>query len=70
MGKLKEVAETIWIEAVEPILHDGEKIAAGALYEIEKLAGEALVALGAAKTAPTPTAPASPAPTPTLPKGA
>lgn len=51
---VETVAETLWIEAIEPILHDGEKIAAGTLYEIEKLAGEALVRLGAAKPAQAP----------------
>lgn len=51
---VEKAAETVWIEALEPILHDGERIAVGALREIEKLAAEALVKLGGARLASPP----------------
>lgn len=51
--------ETVWVEITEPVKLDGERLAIGALIEIEKLAAEALKRLGAAKDATPPAAPAA-----------
>lgn len=58
MAKSKVVAEIekVWVEVLSPVLHDGEQLVIGAVEQIEKLAAEALVKIGAAKLATKPAA--------------
>lgn len=56
MARTGKEIETLWIKATTPILHDGQRILIGAVVEIEKLAAEALVKLGAAEAVPAPAA--------------
>lgn len=48
---VERAAETLWVEIVSPVIHDGERLAIGAVHAIERGAAEALIAIGAAKPA-------------------
>lgn len=55
-SKIVKDIEWVWVKALTTVEHDGERFAAGALFEIEKLAGEALKKLGAVEAAQAPAA--------------